>query len=106
MPKRSRRGVGELVLLVELYSMKFSRPRRDTSTSPPSVSLLEKGGVVGVLEFVAYFRYEILKVRGNAQKMARFEPRLSDTSETIATSVLEFSYISSAFRAAVIRSAP
>ena len=36
--------------------------------------------------------------------MARYVPRQSDTSETIASSVVEFSHISGAFRAASIRS--
>lgn len=37
--------------------------------------------------------------------MARYVPRQSDTSETAASSVIEFSHISGAFRAASIRSA-
>ena len=37
--------------------------------------------------------------------MARYEPRQSDTSKTIVSSVIEFSHTSGAFRAASIRSA-
>lgn len=37
--------------------------------------------------------------------MARYVPRQSDDSETIATSVIEFTHTSGAFRAASIRSA-
>ena len=38
-------------------------------------------------------------------KMARYVPRQSDTSETIVSSVIEFTHTSGAFRAASIRSA-